>query len=292
MRYYTVIFILIILNSCISRKQEIIRDENGVVISKCELKNGFRHGICYHYYPNGSIEGISSWNKGVQDGETIEYYENGNVRSTTMIKGGKQDGICINYYENGNVHITSMWKEGKLNGERVEYYENGNIKERGNGVNGQPIEIEYYDEHGRLQKVYDYIVINHKSKLNGIVVYDVDNANNYPYNIKHQESTAAQIFAVRDTIEYGSFMEYKVRYACSLDHWIYAYTGKIDQNFNVLDDSTIKEVDLENLNRFYPTNLGTDTLRVVFEFMKYENGSSLLFECYLEKVFTVIEKDE
>jgi len=261
-------FVLILIHSCISNNQEIARDKNGNIILKCELKNGVRHGNCYQYYPNGAILVIGKWIEGVREGESITYFENGNIQST------------------------SMWKDDKLDGEYFEYFENGGVKETIYYIKGQPRRHEYYDENSRLQKVYDFIIINNKSQLNGHVVYDTNNASNYPYNINFQKTMHAQIFADRDTIDYGNFAEYEVQWICSNEHYVSAVTGNIDHHFNVVDSASLKEVDLRNINRFYPSHLKTDTLRILFQFLKNEDGKIIIIETCLEEIFTVIENIE
>ena len=134
--------IIILLSECVN-KQEIVRDENGNIIFKCELKNGVRHGKCYHYYSNG------------------------------------------------NIRMTYNWIKGVINGECSEYFENGNIKVSSYFVNGLLIEEEFYDEDGRVRQVDFYRVINHQYRLNGKIVYDVENSCNYPYNVNFQETMYA-----------------------------------------------------------------------------------------------------
>jgi hypothetical protein len=266
MRNIIGLIILILIHSCASKNQEIIKDENGNIVLKCELKNGIRHGKCYEYFPNSTIMGISSWVAGVQDGEAISYFENGSIKQT------------------------SMWKEGMANGECIDYFENGSIKIRGYIVNNQQMEVEFYDEDSRLQKINYYIIVNRQSRLNGAVVYDVDNAVNYPYNIDYTKSMYAEIFADRDTIDCGNFAEYEVQWMCSNDHYVGAITGNIDQDFNIIDSSSLKRVDLDNKNRFYPSNPKLDTLRVIFQFKEIRDGEHFAFQSYLEKVFTIREK--
>ena len=285
-----IIMILIIIHSCVSQNQEIIRDDNGTIILKCELRNNLRHGRCYHYCPNGTIKVISNWNKGVRNGESIEYYENGNVHSTTMWKDGNQDGKRIEYYENGNIKKTSIWKDNKANGECDEYYENGNIKEISYFKDDQPIEREYYDQNAELQKVNYYIIINNKSKLNGIVMYDVDDLLNKPYNINVQKSLYVEILADENIVDNDGFTEYKVIWMCDDQYYVNAITGKFDHNFNIVDSASLIPVNLANKNRFYLTNHKTDTLRIIFDFIKKEDGEYFIFQSYLEKNFTVIEK--
>ena len=290
MRYLISFIILTHIHSCASKKHEIVKDENGNIFLKCELKKGVRHGTCYQYYPNGAIWVVSSWIAGFQDGETIEYFENGSIHSTTMFQDGKQHGKRVEYSENEGIKNTSMWKDGKQDGDCYEYFENGSEKVWSYFINGFRMQDEFYDEEGRLQKRYNYIVVNKKTKLNGVVIYDVDNISNNPYGINIQESLHAKIFADKDTIDYGSFVEYNVRWMCSDDHYLAAIAGNFDHNFNLIDDYSVKRLDLDNKNRFYPSNLESDTLRVIFYFEKIEDGKKQGFETFLEKVFTVIEK--
>jgi len=258
--------ILTFLHSCASNNQKIEKDENGNIISKCEIKNGVRHGKCYHYYPNGAIEIISSWIEGVQDGETIVYFENGVVKQT------------------------SLWKDDKVDGEVVNYFENGNIESKNFYINGQIKEIEFYDEEGRLVKHVFYIILNGQSTLNGLLVYASHDADGNPDNIIWSKTAYAEIFTERDTIDYGSFVEYEINWGGG--DYVGAMAGNYDHNFNLIDSASMKEVDLDNKNRFYPAHLGTDTLRIIFDFFKHEDGKEKVFSSHLEKVFTVIGKNE
>jgi len=238
----------LIVTSCGS-KQEIIRDENGNIILKCELKNGVRHGKCYQFYPNGAIKEISSLVAGIREGKSIEYFENGSKK------------VC-SYY-----------------------------------VNDFLMQKEVYDECGRVQEECHYITVNNQSRLNGVVFFDTDSACNYPYNINFQKTLYAEIFPDSDTVVYGSFVEYEVKWMCSEAHWVGAIKNNstffIDHNFNQSGSSTFasKRVDIENKNRFYPSNKETDTLRIIFYFSRIKEGNVIEeLESYLEKVFTVIEK--
>jgi len=238
-----------LMSTSCGSKQEIIRDENGNIIAKCELKNGVRHGKCYFYFPNG------------------------------------------------NIWMTCNLINGVINGESIEYFENGSMKVKSNFVNGQAIRSEFYDENGRLEQIDFFKIINKQPRLNGIIVYDVENACNFPYNVNLQETMYAEIFADSDTVVYGSFVEYEVKWMCSEEHWVGAIKNNstffIDYNFNQSGSSTFasKDVDLDNKNKFYPSNKTTDTLRVIFGFSRVEEGNVIEdLETYLEKVFTVIEK--
>ena len=108
-------------------------------------------------------------------------------------------------------------------------------------------------------------------------------------NVILEKTRWAQIEADRDTIDYGGFAEYYFNWLSNEP--VIAYTGNIDHNFNVIDSTSLKTVDLDNKNRFYPSHLKTDTLRVIFKFVKRENRKFIItHETFLEEVFTVIEK--
>jgi len=266
--YQTVIsfLFLILVHSCVSKNQEIVKFENGIIRFKCDLKNGIRHGKSNEYFPNGAIKATSNWVAGVQDGHRIDYFETGSIEQT------------------------SMWKDGKLEGECVVYFENGGIKEITYNIEGQPWRHEFYDEDSRLQEIYDFAIINGVHRLNGHIVYDTDNDINHPYNINSQKSKYSLILADRDTIDYGGFVEYEVQWVCSDGYYVGALTGNIDRNFNVVDSASLKNVDLGNKNRFYPSQMKTDTLRVIFEFMIKEDEQFITNRAFLDKVFTVREK--
>ena len=288
MRYLTGFIFLMLIHSCVSENQEITRYENGNIRFKCEIKNGLRNGKSYEYYPNGAIKATSNWIAGLQEGQRIDYFENGNIDRTSTWKNDELDEEFVIYFENGNIDQKSMWKDGKLDGEFVMYYERGGVKEISYFDKGHIIACEFYDEEGRCQKINFFKTINNQSRINGVMVYDVDDADNYPYNINYLETIHAQIFADRDTIDYGSFAEYEVKYMCSDDYYISAYTGIFDHNLNIIDTSSLKRVHFDKKNRFYPTNLKSDTLRVIFSFRK--DGETSVFQSYLEEIFTVIEK--
>ena len=223
--------------------------------------------------------------------------DNGNIIFVCELENGVRHGKCYHYYPNGNIRMTYKWVKGVIDGKCFEYFENGCIKVNSYFVNGLLIKEEFYDKDGRVRQVDSYIIINRQSKLNGKIVYDVENSSNYPYNVNFQETTHAEIFADSDTVNYGSFVEYGVMWMCSEDYYVGGIksnsTFHFDHNFEQYGASTFasKRLDLDNKNKFYPSNFGTDTLRVIFSFAERVDGDLLvIFEAYLEKVFTVIEK--
>ena len=151
--------------------------------------------------------------------------------------------------------------------------------------------------YGRLQEEYHYITINNQSRLNGKLIYDTNSTCDFPHNVDLNETLYAEIFADNDTVDYGSFVEYRVRWLCSEEHWVGGIKNNstffIDRNFNQSGHSTFasKNVDVENKNKFYPSNKQSDTLRIIFGFSRVENGNIIDdLDIYLEKVFTVVER--
>jgi len=259
------IFFILMIQSCVSENKEIIRDDKGNIVLKCELKNGVRHGKCFEYYSDGTIKATSTWVSGVQNGESMEYFENGKVKST------------------------GMWKDNKMDGEIVWYYENGGIRSKMYFIKGQGHGHELYDEAGNLKEIRGYVYINGEPWLNRWAFFDTDSACIYPRNVIFEKSRWAQIDADRDTIDYGGFAEYELSWVS--DEPVIAYTGNIDHNFNVIDSTSLKTVDLDNKNRFYPSHLKTDTLRIIFKFVRREDGEFIIIhQSNLEEVFTVLDK--
>jgi len=261
-----IFIILILISSCVSVNQEIVRDETGNIILRCDLKNGVRDGKCYEYYPGGAVKVVSNWVAGFLEGERTYFFKTGNVESTGMFKAGERDGELVLYYETGGIKTKMFF------------------------INGRGKWLESFDEVGNLQEIQEYIYLTDEHQLNRKVVYDTDSASIHPSNVIFKESFWAQIEADRDTIDFGGFVEYEVQWIS--DKKGRAYSGDFDHKFNVIDSASLKDIDLDNKNKFYPAHLGTDTLRVIFEFLNYKDGNYCSIQSYLEKVFTVKEKND
>jgi hypothetical protein len=239
------------------------------------------------YYPDGRLWLLYESIPNSLKHRVTEYDTLGNVISITFNNTEQRlDSIGYYYDKEGNLKATINFANGQRTGEAKWYYPNGQLKESAYLINDQEAgEHEFYDKDGRLLKVYFYKIINHMSKLNGILIYDNEN------NINSQKSQYAEIVADQDTINYESCAEYKIEWVCSDNTYVRALTGNIDHNFNVIDSSSLKQVDLDNKNKFYPfVNLKTDTLRVIFELKEIKDEKVYMGRFFLDKFFHIREK--
>ena len=262
---FRISIVLILIQSCVLRNQDIIRDDAGNIILKCELKNGVRHGKCYEYYPDGTVNVVSNWFSGILEGEKTYYYKTGKIQSTGMYQAGERYGEFVWYYETGEIETKMLF------------------------VNGRGMDRVEFDEAGNLKDIRKFIHFTGEPQLNTKLVFNTDSAHIFPNNVIIEESFWSQIQADKDTIDLGDFAEYEMGWVSK--DYLFAYVGNFDHKFNLIDGGLAEDVDLDNKNRFYPAHSGTDTLRVIVEFCKIENGEYVvLHQTFLEKVFTVIEK--
>ena len=235
------------------------------------------------YYSNGLIhlkyEKLNGTSK--QKWKVTEYDTLGNIKSISFENIERQmDGLARYFDENGHLIATMNFANGKKNGDSKWYYQNGQIKMSNFYVDDQRIDEQYYyNEDGSLKQISFYRIINGREHQNGILVYDEQS------NIITPKSIYAEIASIADTI-YTEYAEYHIDWVCSEDVYVRAFTGKYDKNFNLLDSSTKKTVDLDCVNVFLPKS-EVDTLRVVFEFKEEKNGKIYGNTYYLDHVFYV-----
>jgi hypothetical protein len=232
------------------------------------------------YYPNGQLWLLYERVPDISRQKVTEYDTKGNVISITFDNLNHQiDSIGRYYYDNGNLKAIINFINGQKEGEAKWYYPSGQLKETAYFINDQiSDEHDFYNEDGYLVRTAFYKIVNHLSRLNGILVYDKDES------VIHQESEYAEIIAEPDTLCIDGYVEYKIGWVCSTDTYVRALTGNIDHNFNVTDSSSLRLVDLDNINKFYLSEK-EDTLRVIFEVKQEKNGRVYMERFYLDKVF-------
>lgn len=59
---------------------------------KKAYQNGQLHGKSYFYFPNGKIESVEPYEKGILDGVVLRYYDNGQVRARIHFVDGYRGG--------------------------------------------------------------------------------------------------------------------------------------------------------------------------------------------------------
>ena len=62
-----------------------------------------KHGLSYHYYPNGKISKKLQYSYGKKQGLSVSYYINGNVYQTIQYSNGMKNGYFNTYHKNGKM---------------------------------------------------------------------------------------------------------------------------------------------------------------------------------------------
>lgn len=248
---------------------------------------------CHHseniHYPNGAVHFRYEKTHEPSMRKVTEYDMSGNIIAIFYENEFSQIDSISKYFDEYG-HLTSMVfiKNGMRNGESRWYYPNGQIEQSVLFVNDQRTgEHCFYNEDGRLRRSEFYKIINGQSFLNAALTYDEND------NIMNLESHYAEIFMDLDTICYGNSIEYEIGWVCDNETYVRALTGNIDHNFNVCDSSSLKQVNLGLPNYYLPTQTGSDTLRIIFEYKKHQviNGVEKEYrgKTYLDKIFYVTD---
>lgn len=66
------------------------------------------------YYPNGQLEYVGHFEKGVENGEWMYYYENGTKKYREVWVNGLEQGVHLDYSPDGQVYRELHYEKGKL----------------------------------------------------------------------------------------------------------------------------------------------------------------------------------
>ena len=66
------------------------------------------------YYPNGQMEYVGHFEKGVEHGEWLYYYENGTKKYFETWENGVENGVHYDYSPDGQVYRELHYDQGKL----------------------------------------------------------------------------------------------------------------------------------------------------------------------------------
>lgn len=66
------------------------------------------------YYPNGQLDYVGHYRRGVEHGEWINYWENGNVKSWEFYENGFEEGTHFDYDKNGRKIKEYRYRRGVL----------------------------------------------------------------------------------------------------------------------------------------------------------------------------------
>ena len=99
-------------------------DNEGNVRGVLCLKDGFCHGDCISWHPDGSVDEIQGFKEGLPDGFFKKWWSDGTPNHIINFIDGKHLGYRF-WYKNGLPRSIFNIKRGKPNGLHAMYYSNG-----------------------------------------------------------------------------------------------------------------------------------------------------------------------
>lgn len=129
--------------------------EKGYLMEEARYTNDSLDGERKFFYPNGTVESIEHFRRGVYDGKYQKFYENGQLQLEQEYAAGVLQGLSTAWYPNGVLKEKVTLRDNEENGPFTEWYENGNLKAAGiyrDGDNEQD-SLKLYDTLGQLDRV-------------------------------------------------------------------------------------------------------------------------------------------
>lgn len=160
MRYFTIVFIFFIANSCIDEKRYATFDQIQVVRTSRD-STYIIHGSLYtgviKEIINDSDQISFSVFEGKLNGKYFEYHPNKSRKIVCNYKNGILDGKWSSYYDNDQLREEIFYQDGLMQGNRTSYWKNGNLKERNQFIRGAIVGVsEFYHSNGNLRKIISF----------------------------------------------------------------------------------------------------------------------------------------
>lgn len=231
------------------------------------------------YFPNGKVKSLKC--RLVENYKLIKYDSLGLIQTISFIKeNGNIDSMETVFYKNKIKILSFKTGVDTSNGSILKYYSNGQIKEKFNIINNQIVgDYYYYDLNGEIKMRESYIIINNKSKLNEILVF-----NNKGIALS-DSSKYVKIKPLCDTIKIEDNFKFRLYFLCK-EEYIYCYTANFDKNFNLKDSSSFQEFkNPDDICMIKPAKKGNDTLRIVIKLLNPTTNS--YFQIYKEQIYYV-----
>lgn len=144
-------------NGMVKSEMDVCQVADDAPIAKESGSSIVPHGVAVFVTPNGQVERVASYDKGILDGQMRVFYANGKEQGICSFKQGVRHGYVATYYENGNKQEEATFADGQIVGDLVRYNENGNrialIPHKEGAAHGQA--MEWY-ESGALRSLRNY----------------------------------------------------------------------------------------------------------------------------------------
>lgn len=121
--------------------------QTGYRLESAHYTNDSLDGERKFFFPNGNVESIEHFRRGVYHGKYQKFYESGQLELEQDYVNGALQGTSTAWYPNGTLKEKVTLRDNEENGPFTEWYANGNLKAEGAYLGGD-------NEHGLL-KLYD-----------------------------------------------------------------------------------------------------------------------------------------
>jgi antitoxin component YwqK of YwqJK toxin-antitoxin module len=148
--------------ACSSEFELYKADEDGKVksirLTKYDYidEDGNHTGCTEYVYENGTIRTRISLENVIKSGVANSYYPDGSKKSELYYVNGTISGVSKGWYNSGTLKGVEVVKNGVRQGYRKTYYESGAKKEVVLYKDGNPIDINMYNEDGSILYSKDY----------------------------------------------------------------------------------------------------------------------------------------
>jgi len=130
---------------------------DGYLIEEAQYSNDSLDGARKFFFPNGAVESVQHYRRGVIHGKYQKFYESGQLEIEQDYTNGVLEGLSKAWYKNG-VHKEQVTLRGnEENGPFIEWYENGNLKAEGSYLDGDNEDgvLKLYDTLGQLERTLE-----------------------------------------------------------------------------------------------------------------------------------------
>jgi antitoxin component YwqK of YwqJK toxin-antitoxin module len=122
------------------------------LLAEIPWENGKMHGLRKTLFPNGNLQGETTYVDGVANGPTRLWDKDGQLLSEGNLKGGQRDGRFVEYWPGTKQPSRTLhYKDGVTHGLVSEYYKSGKLKRERAFRNEAPHgEDRLYNEDGTI----------------------------------------------------------------------------------------------------------------------------------------------
>lgn len=100
-------------------------NDNGTREEEEEYAGGVIDGHVRQYYPDGSIQAIWEYSKGVREGVAIGWHRTGALEFCWFYRADVLSGRFQSFFSDGKTMSLGAMKEGKKIGDWIDYHDNG-----------------------------------------------------------------------------------------------------------------------------------------------------------------------